>query len=65
MFNSTDYYKALIAIPYRTNATAIVDALADQGPKAQISSLTDAQRNITQSSNIPINKDFSGANLFE
>lgn len=62
-FNSTDYHKGIIAVPYRDNAAAMVDAMAKQGPKNQVSNLEDVQRNIIYGSQIPVNRDFSAANL--
>lgn len=62
-YNTTDYYKGIIVIPYRDTAAAYIDALAKQGPKDQVSHIVDEQRNITQSSQIPLNMDFSGAVL--
>lgn len=49
-----DYYKGIITIPYRTTHAAVVDALVKQGPRDKISTITDVQRNINHSSNLPV-----------
>lgn len=58
-WNITDYYKGIVAIPYKPEATAIVDALVDQGPRARQASVADVQRNIRYSSNQGLNRDTS------
>ena len=53
----------MIAIPYRDNATAIIDTMVGQGPKEKVSSYSDVQRNILNSSNKPLNDDISAKKL--
>ncbi len=53
-FNIEDYYKAIITIPYRDTATAVVDALVNQGPIDKKSTIADVQRNIWHSSQVPV-----------
>ena len=48
------YYKGIVTIPYKKESTAIVDAMVGQGPKEKPTSLLDVQKNIKNSSNIPI-----------
>lgn len=48
-FNWEDYYKGMIAIPYRKEAAAVVDALVNQGPKDRPATIADVQRNLWQS----------------
>ena len=62
-WSSEDYYKGMIAIPYRDNATAIIDTMVGQGPKEKVSSYSDVQRNILNSSNKPLNDDISAKKL--
>jgi hypothetical protein len=62
-WNIEDYYKGMIAIPYRTEASAIVDAMVGQGPKEKVSSLVDVQRNLNYSTNQPLNPNTSGLSL--
>jgi hypothetical protein len=61
--NITDYYKGIVAIPYRDDATAIVDAMVGQGPLTQPTKLVDVQRNIKFSSNTPLDRNTSSLQL--
>lgn len=61
--NITDYYKGIVAIPYRDDATAIVDAMAGQGPLTQPAKLVEVQRNIKFSSNTPLDRNTSSLQL--
>lgn len=62
-WNIEDYYKGMIAIPYRTEASAIIDAMVGQGPKDKVSSLVDVQRNLNYSTNQPLDPNTSGFSL--
>lgn len=62
-FNFEDYYLGMVAIPYRNEASAIVDAMVNQGPRERTASILDVQRNIGYSSNQPMNGDTSSTNL--
>lgn len=53
-FHWEKYYKGVITIPYKRDSAAIVDTMVGQGPKERPSTITDVQRNIQYSSNIPI-----------
>ena len=44
----------MIAIPYRKEAAAVVDALVNQGPKDRPATIADVQRNLWQSSDAVI-----------
>ena len=48
------YYKGVVTIPYRKESTVIADTMVGQGPRDRVTSLLDVQRNINQSSNVPI-----------
>ena len=61
--NITDYYKGIVAIPYRDDATAIVDAMVGQGALTQPAKLVDVQRNIKFSSNTPLDRNTSSLQL--
>lgn len=60
-WNIEDYYKGMIAIPYKDNAAAIVDAMVGHGPREKMASIADVQRNIRYSSNQPLNPSTSSA----
>lgn len=49
-WNIEDYYKGMIAIPYRKEHAAIVDGQVGQGPREKVSTILDVQRNIRHSS---------------
>ena len=59
----TDYYKGIVAIPYRDDATAIVDAMVGQGPMTKPATLGDVQRNLKYSSNTPLNRNTSSLQI--
>ena len=61
-FNSEDYYKGMIAVPYRKESAAIVDAQVKQGPLAKQPTILDVQRNLYFSSQ-PANETWSAMNL--
>jgi len=48
-WNINDYYKGIITMPYRKDATAIVDAQVGQGPLERQQSISDVQRNLLNS----------------
>lgn len=60
-FLGEDYYKGMVAIPYKPEAAAIIDAQVHQGPKDNISVIGDIQRNLKYSSNQPLNPNISGS----
>jgi hypothetical protein len=53
----------MIAIPYRVEASAIIDAMVGHGPTEKVSSILDVQRNLNFSSNQPITGSTS-SNVF-
>lgn len=59
----TDYYKGIVAIPYRDDAAAIVDAMVGQGPMTKSATLGDVQRNLKYSSNTPLNRNTSSLQI--
>lgn len=44
-----DYYKGMVAIPYRANAAGIVNAMVDQGPREQVQNIATYQTNLLNS----------------
>ncbi len=48
-----DYYKGMIAIPYREGHAAIADSQVGQGPRERVSSIEDVQRNLRHSIQVP------------
>lgn len=64
-FNREDYYKGIIAIPFRKEHAAYADAIVGQGPTEKVPTILDVQRNIRNSSNIPqqINADSGILNI--
>lgn len=58
------YYKGIIAIPYRKEATAIVDAIVGQGALETINPIGTIQNNIRNSSNTGLNANNS-ANILK
>ena len=51
-WNIEDYYKGIVAVPYRKEHAAYVDAIVGQGPLDQPSTILDVQRNIRYSNNM-------------
>lgn len=49
------YYKGIVAIPYRNESAAIIDAMVGQGPKDKIRNLATVQNNLNKSSGQTIN----------
>lgn len=62
-FGPESYYKGMVAIPYKPEAAAIINAMVGQGPKEKIASIGDVQRNLYHSSNQPLNPNTSGLSL--
>lgn len=62
-WNVEDYYKGMVAIPYKGEASAIVDAMVGQGPKDKVSTIGDVQRNLRYSSNQSLNPNVSSTAL--
>ena len=62
-WNIEEYYKGIVAIPYRDESAAIVDAMVHQGPRERTSSILDVQRNLNYSSNQPLNSNSSSVSL--
>ena len=53
----------MVAIPYRNEAAAIVDAMVGQGPKEKTSSIVDVQRTLKQSSGQPLSSETNSLRL--
>ena len=62
-WNIEEYYSGIVAIPYRDNHAAVIDAMSKAGPREKTSTILDVQRNIGYSSNQPLNTNTSSITL--
>lgn len=53
----------MVAIPYKPESPAIIDAMTGHGPVDRKASLADVQRNLNYSSNQPLNTNTSVLSL--
>lgn len=58
-----EYYSGIVAIPYKENHAATIDAMVNAGPREKTSTILDVQRNIANSSNQPLNPNTSSTTL--
>lgn len=63
MPDGDNFFKGIIAIPYRKESSAVVDALSGVGPIGRQSTVSDVQRNLNKSSGIPTNSFTSSSIL--
>lgn len=61
--NYEDYYKGLIAVPFREGSHAIINSMSDRGPTKPVATIGDVQRNLWYSSNQPNNGSLSAWGL--
>ena len=62
-FNSEDYYKGMVAIPYKSTSNAIINAMVGQGQIDKIATNAEVFRNINYSNNQPLNTKTSSLDL--
>lgn len=62
-FNSEDYYKGMVAIPYKSTSNAIINAMVGQGQIDKIATNAEVFRNINYSNNQPLNIKTSSLDL--
>ena len=62
-FNIEEYWKGMVAIPYKKESASIVNSMVGQGPREVVTTIGDSQRNLAYSSNAPLNANVSASQL--
>ena len=63
VFNIEEYWKGMVAIPYKKESASIVNSMVGQGPREVVTTIGDSQRNLAYSSNAPLNANVSASQL--